>query len=101
MKPESFAFVLFGATGDLAKRKILPALFDAHRAGLLPANGRIVGVARGQLDTHGYRDWISDHVREHLPAGAVEDSAWQDFLARITYVPLDLSAQSDFFALKA
>jgi glucose-6-phosphate 1-dehydrogenase len=43
-KPESFAFVLFRATGDLAKRKILPALFEAHRAGLLPADGKIVGV---------------------------------------------------------
>lgn len=92
---------MFGATGDLAKRKILPALFEAHRAGLLPSGGRIVGVARGQLDAGGYHDWISTHVLEHLPLGAVDDPAWTEFLARISYLPLDLSARSDFFALKA
>jgi glucose-6-phosphate 1-dehydrogenase len=100
MKPESFAFVLFGATGDLAKRKILPALYEAHRAGLLPADGKIVGVARGQLDVCGYRDWIAAHVREHLAAGATDGPAWPDFLTRISYLPLDLSARSDFLALK-
>ncbi|TFE36833.1 glucose-6-phosphate dehydrogenase [Paraburkholderia dipogonis] len=101
MNPDSFAFVLFGATGDLAKRKILPALFEAHRAGLLPADGRIVGVARGQLDAGGYLDWISLHVREHLPLGATDDPAWTGFLARISYLPIDLSARSDFLALKS
>ncbi|EIM95580.1 glucose-6-phosphate 1-dehydrogenase [Paraburkholderia hospita] len=101
MKPESFAFVLFGATGDLAKRKILPALFEAHRAGLLPADGKIVGVARGELNEAGYRDWISTHVREHLAAGDIDDPAWTDFLSRISYLPLDLSAGADFMALKA
>jgi len=97
---ESFAFVLFGATGDLAKRKILPALFDAHRAGLLPRNGRIVGIARGQLDTSAYRDWISKQVRDHLSSVAIDAAAWSDFLERILYLPLDLSARSDFLALK-
>jgi glucose-6-phosphate 1-dehydrogenase len=100
MKPESFAFVLFGATGDLAKRKILPALFEAHCAGLLPANGKIIGVARGELHTGGYREWIASHVGEHLPARATADSVWSEFLERISYVPLDLSAGSDFLALK-
>ncbi|WMY09603.1 glucose-6-phosphate dehydrogenase [Paraburkholderia phenoliruptrix] len=100
MKPESFAFVLFGATGDLAKRKILPALFEAHRAGLLPANGRIVGVARGELSAAGYCDWISTHVCEHLAASVTDDPAWTDFLSRISYLPLDLSARCDFLALK-
>jgi glucose-6-phosphate 1-dehydrogenase len=75
MKPESFAFVLFGATGDLAKRKILPALFEAHRAGLLPTDGKIVGVARGELDEVGHRDWVSTHVREHLAAGLTDAPA--------------------------
>ncbi|MFP3701524.1 hypothetical protein SB758_39235, partial [Burkholderia sp. SIMBA_013] len=40
-----FTFVLFGATGDLAMRKILPALFEAHRSGMLGESGKIVGVA--------------------------------------------------------
>ena len=45
----SFDLILFGGTGDLAWRKIMPALFQAFRHGSLPADGRIVGVARDDL----------------------------------------------------
>ena len=49
---QPFDMVLFGATGDLVMRKILPALFEAHRAGSLHADGRIVALGR----QHGTRD---------------------------------------------
>ena len=42
----NFTFVLFGGTGDLSMRKILPALFEAHRGGMLAEGGKIVAVAR-------------------------------------------------------
>jgi glucose-6-phosphate 1-dehydrogenase len=60
MKADSFAFVLVLATGDLAKRKILPALCKAHRVGSLPAAGKKVGVARGRFDSGAYREWCSE-----------------------------------------
>jgi glucose-6-phosphate 1-dehydrogenase len=49
----SFTFVLFGGTGDLSMRKILPALYEAHRAGMLAEGGKIVGVARHAEDRSG------------------------------------------------
>ena len=45
----SFDLVLFGGTGDLAWRKLMPALFQAFRHGTLPSNGRIIGVGRDDL----------------------------------------------------
>ena len=51
----SFDLVLFGGTGDLAWRKLLPALFQAFRHGTLPAGGRIIGVARDDLSHEQYR----------------------------------------------
>ena len=54
----SFDLVLFGGTGDLAWRKLMPALFQAFRHGSLPEGGRIVGVARDDLDDDAYRELI-------------------------------------------
>ena len=53
-KLNNFDMVLFGATGDLAMRKLLPCLYQAHAAGLLHPEGRILGVSRSSLDTAGF-----------------------------------------------
>ena len=50
-KLNNFDMVLFGATGDLAMRKLFPCLYQAHAAGLLHPEGRILGVSRSELDT--------------------------------------------------
>ena len=54
----SFDLVLFGGTGDLAWRKLMPALFQAFRHGSLPEDGRIIGVARDDLSDDAYRELI-------------------------------------------
>ncbi|WP_429445500.1 hypothetical protein [Paraburkholderia sp. WC7.3g] len=53
----SFACVLYGATGDLAKRKTLPARYEAHRADSVPAAGVSIGVVRRRLDASANCDW--------------------------------------------
>ncbi|MDE2611373.1 MAG: hypothetical protein KGL61_17495, partial [Burkholderiales bacterium] len=62
----SFTFVLFGATGDLSLRKVLPALYRAHRSGQLCDDGHIVAVARKSMDSAGYHAWAREQVRPHL-----------------------------------
>ena len=54
----SFDLVLFGGTGDLAWRKLMPALFQAFRHGTLPEGGRIIAVARDDLSDEQYRSLI-------------------------------------------
>lgn len=58
----SFDLVFFGGTGDLTWRKLMPALFQAWRHGKLPADGRILAVARDQRDDAGYREIGRAHV---------------------------------------
>ena len=53
----SFDLVLFGGTGDLTWRKLMPALFQAFRHGKLPPNGRILAVARDEQTDEHYRAW--------------------------------------------
>ena len=60
----SFDLVLFGGTGDLAWRKLMPALFQAFRHGSLPAGGRIIGVARDDLTDDAYRSFIKARFDE-------------------------------------
>ncbi|NPT53781.1 glucose-6-phosphate dehydrogenase [Paraburkholderia elongata] len=93
-----FAFVLFGGTGDLAMRKILPALYAAHRDGLLAPEGRIVSVAQTALDTGSYLRWVDEHVKPYIPGTAIDDSVWRSFRERIAYVALDAS-QPEAFSL--
>ena len=84
-----FAFVLFGGTGDLAMRKILPALYAAHRDGMLAQDGKIVSVAQTALNTSSYLRWVDEHVKPYVLATAIDDSVWRSFLERIAYVALD------------
>ena len=54
----SFDLVLFGGTGDLTWRKLMPALLQAFRHGKLPAGGRILAVARDEQTDEHYRGWL-------------------------------------------
>ncbi|MBU9205433.1 glucose-6-phosphate dehydrogenase [Burkholderia multivorans] len=101
-----FTFVLFGGTGDLSMRKILPALFEAHRANLLHRDGRIVAVARHEPDLAAYLAWVEERVKPHAAkatekSGKVfEEGAWREFIERIEYVKLDLGRIGDYATLR-
>ncbi|MFM0211017.1 glucose-6-phosphate dehydrogenase [Paraburkholderia sediminicola] len=97
----SFTFVLFGGTGDLSMRKILPALFEAHRAGgMLADSGKIVAVARHVADRAAYIDWVNEHVKPHVSKNGVDETAWASFLDRIEFVKIDLGNPEDFVLLR-
>ena len=70
---EDFDLVIFGGTGDLARRKVLPGLFRRHRAGQMPQAARVIGAARGVMDDAGYRALVADAVVEF--GGAEKEEA--------------------------
>ena len=61
---DPFDLVIFGGTGDLARRKILPGLFRRFCAGQMPADARIIGAARGDIGQQGYQDLIRSAINE-------------------------------------
>ena len=91
---EPFDLVVFGATGDLARRKVLPALYRRYLGGQVPETSRIIGAARGALDDAGFRAFAADAVREFLPAMKHDDATMARFLAHLTYVPLDAKGEA-------
>ena len=76
--------VLFGGTGDLARRKLIPGLFRLARAGLLP-DCRIVATSLDELDDTGFRRFARSAVDE-FGADAVPDDEWATFAARLSFV---------------
>jgi len=91
----NFDIVLFGATGDLAMRKLLPCLYQAHAAGLLHPEGRILGVSRSKLDTAGFLEKIHSDSKIHIKTHFSEEM-WQSFVRRIQYLTVDVNNLSDF-----
>src|SRR5271154_6457377 len=87
--------VLVGATGDLARRKLLPGLFHLTRSGFIP-ECRIIGVSLDELDVDAFRKFTREALREFSPR-EVDDDDWAAFAASLDYVPLKAGAS----ALKA
>ncbi|MEI6380087.1 MAG: glucose-6-phosphate dehydrogenase [Cyanobacteriota bacterium ELA615] len=98
--PEPQILVIFGASGDLTMRKLVPALYQMKKERRLPPEMTIVGVAR--------RPWSDDYFREQMRQG-IEDFSdgignqelWQDFAAGLFYCSADMDKQEDYQKLKA
>ncbi len=89
--------LLFGATGDLARRKLLPSLCALCADGLLPENLAIIGTARSEIDDAGFREMARAALEEFLPAQRRGGMA--TFLNRLSYQQLDASTIDGFSAL--
>jgi glucose-6-phosphate 1-dehydrogenase len=92
----SFDLVLFGGTGDLAWRKLMPALFQAFRHGTLPAGGRIIGVARDELSDDQYRSLIRSRFDEVELAKRPTPEEFDRFAALLHFLRVDLSKPQDY-----
>jgi len=96
--PDPGVLVIFGASGDLTKRKLLPALFHLYQAKLLPQRFAIVGVARRPLGDEFAADMRSGLVE----FGGVDasDAKIDDFISRVSYFPLNFDDSSHYAKLK-
>jgi glucose-6-phosphate 1-dehydrogenase len=97
----SFDLVLFGGTGDLAWRKLMPALFQAFRHGSLPEHGRIIGVARDDLGDAQYRALIRSRFDQVEIAKRPSPEEFERFASLLHYLRLDLSRPDDYQRLAA
>ena len=99
MKLESCTFALFGALGDLALRKLFPALYQLDRAGLLHDDTRILALAREAGDPQRYLGSIDQALRLYVPAKELEEGALARFQARLHYLTMDFLQADDYLAL--
>ena len=97
---EPFDLVIFGGTGDLARRKILPALFRRFRDGQMPEGARIIGAARTEQDGAAWRDWVRTAFEEFLRPDEREGPAAEAFLERLDYLAIDAAGEGGWSDLK-
>ena len=92
--------VIFGASGDLTKRKLLPALANLAREGLLSQQFAIVGFAFEQLNTESFRAQLSEDIKQ-FGAQSIDGSLWQWFMERTYYVQGDFKDAAAYQRLKS
>ncbi len=88
--------VIFGGVGDLALRKLLPALYHLEMDGLLASATRIIGASRREISIKDYRDRVRGALDRFVPSSVWDDGIWRHFKNRLSYVSVDAKQESDF-----
>ena len=96
---DTFDFILFGGSGDLALRKLLPALYFPHRDGGDTKGWRILGLGRHPLSREEYLNLALEHCRRHIAPKDFSETAWSAFAQRLDYLRLDANNAQDYRAL--
>ncbi len=89
-------FTVFGGTGDLALRKLLPGLYERERQRQIHPATRVIGVSRHDLDDAGYRDLVTTALFEHVPEDHLEAGAVHRLVSRLHHLGLDAHAPDDW-----
>jgi glucose-6-phosphate 1-dehydrogenase len=85
LEPQAAVIVVFGATGDLARRKIFPALYNLERRGILPRGVEILGFARRELDDSGFVGLARESCELYSHSKPIDEAAWASFSRRLSY----------------
>jgi len=94
--------VIFGASGDLTVRKLIPALCDLKNQNLLPERFAVLGVGRTDMDDNGFRVKMKEgigHFLANMPCG-VQDNRQEEFLQKLHYISINTSEKNDYNLLK-
>jgi glucose-6-phosphate 1-dehydrogenase len=98
--PDPCFMVIFGASGDLTKRKLVPAIFDLHRQGLLPSGFTVVGVGRTRMDSDAFRDHLHGALKEYIQLPDSEAALWTSFASGLHYIALNPNNVEEFHRLR-
>ncbi|HVM11590.1 MAG TPA: glucose-6-phosphate dehydrogenase, partial [Actinomycetota bacterium] len=82
--PEPTLLVVFGASGDLTRRKLLPALYHLHHEGMLPGAFHVLGYARTEMTDDAFRDLARDAV-ERYGRSEVDGASWRELAPKLSY----------------
>ena len=98
--PEPTAVVIFGASGDLTSRKLLPALYHLHHEGMLPASFAVIGYARTEMSDDEFRA-LARRACEEYGRCEIEEPMWDEFAPALTYVAGEFDSERAFDRLRA
>ncbi|WP_444666388.1 glucose-6-phosphate dehydrogenase [Cereibacter changlensis] len=97
---DTFDLVIFGGTGDLARRKILPGLYRRFLGGQMPQDSRIIAAARSDMSDDEFRAQVRAAIEEFVAADKRDAAVIDEFVARISYVAIDATGENGWAQLK-
>jgi glucose-6-phosphate 1-dehydrogenase len=86
---DPFDIVVFGGSGDLARRKLIPALYQRDRSGQVPAEARVIGSSRRHLTDADYQAMARESITDFVPKDDIDPEVLERFIARVGYVSMD------------
>jgi glucose-6-phosphate 1-dehydrogenase len=95
-KIDPFDIVLFGATGDLAMRKLMRAMYRRVAAGQIQPGSKIFALARSDLTTEKYLEQVHEHFKQYLSAEELVPQQWETFCSFVQYVSVNATVKADF-----
>ncbi|HYO77914.1 MAG TPA: glucose-6-phosphate dehydrogenase, partial [Thermoanaerobaculia bacterium] len=98
--PEPSCLVIFGASGDLTQRKLIPGLYSLAHDGLLPPGQTIVGMSRADLTDEQFRASMRVACDEHARTRPVDDEIWENFARGLFYVPGEFTDSQSYYKLR-
>jgi glucose-6-phosphate 1-dehydrogenase len=96
---EPCAIILFGASGDLAKRKVIPAMYDLAQNNSLGERYAILGFARTPMNDDTFRSTVGEAAKTISEVGPIDPARWNDFASNLNYSPGDYADQSSYARL--
>jgi glucose-6-phosphate 1-dehydrogenase len=98
---DPFDLVIFGATGDLSGRKLIPGMYFRDIAGQIPADARVIGASRRRLSRDAFREFARDAIEAHVTEADRPREAVERFLERVDYVPVNVTGDEGWDDLLA
>ncbi len=99
-KPDNCIIVIFGGSGDLTKRKLMPSLFDLYQNNHLPDNFAVLGLGTTSFSDDTFRDKMAESVKEFLKSEPIKDSRLPEFLKHIYYFAMDQTSPENYAGLR-
>ncbi|GAB0118062.1 glucose-6-phosphate dehydrogenase [Acidisoma sp. 7E03] len=96
---DPFDFVIFGGSGDLSRRKLLPALYQRDRAGQLPQEARIIGTSRRKVSDKEFQKVAREAIESFVPKADIDSEVLERFVARVGYVSMDATGSDGWSEL--
>jgi glucose-6-phosphate 1-dehydrogenase len=97
---ENFSMIIFGASGDLTKRKLIPALYSLFVGKRLAGNFSIIGASRTQYTDDEYRAYILEQMHQFVKVNETDEQAFKEFVSHLYYQSLDPSKADDYEFLR-
>ncbi|MCY7362575.1 MAG: hypothetical protein LH629_11005, partial [Ignavibacteria bacterium] len=98
--PESCIMVIFGASGDLTKRMLIPSLFKLYAQKLLPKNFTVVGYSRKEMDNKSFRESMQEGIKDFGMEETFSEDLWKEFNENLFYIPADFEDLNSYKNLK-